>query len=682
MNRTRNYYSQLAIGLVMGLSSFGIARVEAKKPVVVPQISGVAPALVVSTTPQTFTVAGSNFQSGLTVSVGVARSITNKSFQWTVTPSTPGTLVVQVTNPDGGTSSPYSTTVTAPPSPIISCPTAQSVTSSTGLAVNVSYPQPTVSGGAAPVTTTCSPASGSAFGLGTTSVACAATDALQRSASCSFAVSVVAAPVPPPPPPAPPTIQCPVNQTAASTDGASVAVSFPAPIVSGGAAPVTSTCSPASGSLFPVGSTNVTCTATDSLSQTNACQFSTLVLGPTAPPASTPSGDPTTWPLVQQSNLVYQGAFRLPGGSDDSNFVFGGQALAYNPANNSLFVEAAAINPQVVGEVTIPATLVNSATLSSLTVATVLQTPTDPTEGHLTGSQTGGSVPAGLAGLLVNNGQLYGAAGIYYDANNELSSSHYSRSTNLGVKSFDGFHALWNSTQQGFVSGYLAAIPSAWQTLLHGDIFSGNFGQPIVTRESWGPDAIAWSSADFDSTTTIPATPLVYYTGTNDTLGSWNGQNVNFGMTSAGTGAAFPVGTRSLLVVGLTGLGPACYGEGTSNQALAGQPVGDGAIYCYDPTDSAKGTHAYPYRWNVWAYDANDLQGVVNGSKTPWTPTPYANFGLTFPSGTPGMNNGLPNIGGVAYDPATNRLFVAQLGVDPGPYGYAARPLIHVFKIQ
>ena len=120
---------------------------------------------------------------------------------------------------------------------------------------------------------------------------------------------------------------------------------------------------------------------------------------------------------------------------------------------------------------------------------------------------------------------------------------------------------------------------------------------------------------------TIPATPLVYYTGTNDTLGPWSGQNVNFGMTSIGSGAAFPVGTRSLLVVGLTGLGPACYGEGTSNQALAGQPVGDGAIYCYDPTDSAKGTHAYPYRWNVWAYDANDLQGVVNGTKTAWTPT-------------------------------------------------------------
>jgi hypothetical protein len=386
--------------------------------------------------------------------------------------------------------------------------------------------------------------------------------------------------------------------------------------------------------------------------------------------------------LVQASNLVYQGAFRLPGGSDDGNFVFGGQALAYNPATNSLFVEAAAISPQVIGEVAIPATFVNSANLNNLPFASLLQMPRDPTEGHLTGSQTGGSVPAGLAGLLVNNGLLYGAAGIYYDANNELSSSQYRRSTNLTTTSFDGFRALWNSSMQGYVSGYLAAIPSAWQTLLHGDMLSGNFGQPIVTRESWGPDAIAWSSSQFSAAPPIPATPLVYYTGTNDTLGPWSGQNVNFGMTSAGTGAAFPVNTRSLLVVGLTGLGPACYGEGTSDQTLAGQPVGDGATYCYDPTDSAKGTHAYPYRWNVWAYDANDLQAVVNGTKAPWAPTPYANFGLTFPVGTPGMGNGLPNIGGVAYDPATNRLFVAQLGVDPGPYGYAARPLIHVFKIQ
>ncbi|HWF83876.1 MAG TPA: Ig-like domain-containing protein, partial [Vicinamibacterales bacterium] len=162
-------------------------------------------------------------------------------------------------------------------------------------------------------------------------------------------------------------------------------------------------------------------TDTTGATATSAPASVTVSSSGTVSPLPTPTGDPTTWPLVQASNLVYQGAFRLPGGSDDGNFVFGGQALAYNPANNSLFVEAAAINPQVVGEVTIPATFVNSATLSSLTMATLLQTPKDPTEGHLTGSQTGGSVPAGLAGLLVNNGQLYGAAGIYYDANNELS---------------------------------------------------------------------------------------------------------------------------------------------------------------------------------------------------------------------------------------------------------------------
>ncbi len=680
MNRTRRYYSQLAVGLAMGLSSFGIAHVEAKKPVVVPQISGVAPSLVVSTTPKTFTIAGSNFQSGLTVSVGVAGSITSRSFQWTVTPSKAGTLVVQVTNPDGQTSNSYSTMVTAPPSPVIACPAAQSATSSTGQAVSVSYPLPTVTGGVAPVTTACSPVSGSAFALGTTSVACAATDALQQSASCTFAVSVAAAvvPPPPPPPPAPPTIQCPVNQTAGSTDGGPVAVSFPAPMISGGAAPVMSSCSPASGTLFSVGSTNVTCSATDSLSRTTACQFSTLVLAPPAPPPPPPpsSGDPTTLPLVQSSNLVYQGAFRLPG--NDSQFAFGGQALAYNPASDPLFVESAS-NPQGVGEVSIP-TLVKSPSVNDLSIGALLQAPVDPTEGHLTGSATGGtSIPAGLRGLLVSNGELYGSAGIYYDANNDLRVSHYRRSTSLATPSFDGFHGVWQSTAQGFVSGYLAAIPAAWQTLLHGDIFSGNFGQPVVTRESWGPAAIAWSSSEFTSAL-IPATPLTYYSSANPTLGPWDGQNVNFGMASVGSGAALPVGTRSVLVFGVTGLGPACYGPGTANLTIAGTPYVDapGEVWCYDPTDSSKGTHAYPYRWNVWAYDANDLAAVAAGTKQPWDVLPYANFGLTFPIGSPSK----VGLGGVAYDPATNRLFVAELGVDPGMWGYAAKPLVHVFSLQ
>jgi lysophospholipase L1-like esterase len=63
------------------------------------------------------------------------------------------------------------------------------VSSSEALTI-VTYATPTVSGGKAPVTVSCTPASGSSFPIGTTPVTCTATDAQQRTASCSISVTV------------------------------------------------------------------------------------------------------------------------------------------------------------------------------------------------------------------------------------------------------------------------------------------------------------------------------------------------------------------------------------------------------------------------------------------------------------------------------------------------------------
>lgn len=60
----------------------------------------------------------------------------------------------------------------------------------TGVSQEVTYPAPTTTGGAAPVTVTCAPASGTPFALGTTSVNCAARDAQSREATCAFRVTV------------------------------------------------------------------------------------------------------------------------------------------------------------------------------------------------------------------------------------------------------------------------------------------------------------------------------------------------------------------------------------------------------------------------------------------------------------------------------------------------------------
>jgi lysophospholipase L1-like esterase len=54
----------------------------------------------------------------------------------------------------------------------------------------MTYPAPTVTGGAPPVTVNCTPASGSTFNVGTTAVACKAVDAAAQQGQCSFTVTL------------------------------------------------------------------------------------------------------------------------------------------------------------------------------------------------------------------------------------------------------------------------------------------------------------------------------------------------------------------------------------------------------------------------------------------------------------------------------------------------------------
>ena len=78
--------------------------------------------------------------------------------------------------------------------PLIACPATQSVPA-TGLMTTLNYPSPMVSGGVAPVSISCVPPGGSSFPIGTSKVTCFATDAQQRTSSCSFSVMVQAAPM-------------------------------------------------------------------------------------------------------------------------------------------------------------------------------------------------------------------------------------------------------------------------------------------------------------------------------------------------------------------------------------------------------------------------------------------------------------------------------------------------------
>ena len=71
----------------------------------------------------------------------------------------------------------------------ISCP-APVLTSPDGKPLSVTL-MPTVSGGVQPITTTCTPRSGSSFPVGTTSFSCTASDVLLRQASCTSSVTIL-----------------------------------------------------------------------------------------------------------------------------------------------------------------------------------------------------------------------------------------------------------------------------------------------------------------------------------------------------------------------------------------------------------------------------------------------------------------------------------------------------------
>jgi lysophospholipase L1-like esterase len=95
-------------------------------------------------------------------------------------------------------------------------------------------------------------------------------------AGCNSSTPTTPTPPPEPPPvvvvPDPPALTCPAPIAASST-GAPVPVSFEVPSAEFGQAPVSVDCTPPPGTGFPLGSTEVRCTATDALNRSSSCVF-------------------------------------------------------------------------------------------------------------------------------------------------------------------------------------------------------------------------------------------------------------------------------------------------------------------------------------------------------------------------------------------------------------------------
>ena len=169
----------------------------------------------------------------------------------------------------------------------------------------------------------CAPASGSTFPIGTTTVHCSATDATGNSASDSFDVVVGDS--------TDPSLTLPATIVAEATSGSGAVVSYTVGVSDSVDPGPAVTCAPASGTTFPLGTTSVTCNASDAAGNTSAGSFDVVVRDTTDPVLGGVPGDKSVTTANPSGASV---SWSAPTAHDS---VSGNLAVTCSPASGSTF---------------------------------------------------------------------------------------------------------------------------------------------------------------------------------------------------------------------------------------------------------------------------------------------------------------------------------------------------------
>ena len=426
-----------------------------------------------------------------------------------------------------------------------------------------------------------------------------------------------------------------------------------------------------------------------------------------APPAPKPE-------LLHQNDLAYEGAFRVPETlSDKQTLAYGGTALSFWPAHNSLLL-VGHDHHQLVAEISIP-TPTQATTVAALPRATWLQPPTDILQGRrVSGVDGGKGNGVKVGGITVVDPHLIVNVWTYYDASQTPQTlTHFVAGQDFAAptavegpfqvgRGFQDYNRKDVARIGGFVSGYMTTIPAQWQGPLGGTHLTGQGGGiSILGRTSSGPSATVFTPTELSvatgrdgaaprarprDTKTNAFLVMGYPTNSSNpkdelhqpTLGVWGKGGGVYDGTQIFRGMVFPDGTRSILFFGWGGT-RFCYGGGTNDPKLDLTPHPQGGHWCYDPANDSKGTHGYPYRSLVFAYDVLDFIAVKQGKRKPWEIKPYATWSFAMPFQQKLDANGVDRsdyaIVGAAYDPATRRIFLTAYRTDEN------LPIVHVFRL-
>ncbi len=407
---------------------------------------------------------------------------------------------------------------------------------------------------------------------------------------------------------------------------------------------------------------------------------------------------------LQESDFVYQGAFRLP-----SEFNWGARGMTYYPAGSggagSLLITGfelpydtrhpgescwnSAWNCSAYyGEVAIPEPAVSSDWESL-------------PEASLAGSMT--DFDGGLAST-VHREYIYISGIEYVPRRGSQTNDKIYGSLNLwyaeGVMGEETFPTVWFADMDGTdargmfyvgpdespchgrkMGSYLFSVPEWYADQYLGGrrlVTGRSRGTPrsgleevSVDGGSQGPALFAFHAFESDDPTgDLDALPVLYY---RVKFPGCAGPNVgdaaacdypDYTMCDEWTGAVFAEhGEKcAVMLLGFKGLGENCYDE---------PPV-----VCNDPCSDSHGYHCHPYESQIVFYDIEQLGSSAEGLQDPWSVVPYA---VWRPHELFLGSDICLNMGGMAFDAQTGRLFVVERGLGEGEANAA---VVHVWVIS
>ena len=402
--------------------------------------------------------------------------------------------------------------------------------------------------------------------------------------------------------------------------------------------------------------------------------------------------------LIRPEDLVYEGAFRLPGESGGSNWEYSGYGMAYYPGGDpqgpadghpgSLFV-IGHDHHQLVSEVSIPVPVLSAGkNPGALHTASTLQGFHD-----ITGGRAGRlEIPrADLEYLPPQGGQKTGKLHFCWGQHFEFerAPTHGWSELDLSSPRTAGLWRLGDYTNY-VTNDYLFEIPEEWAArntpglrLATGRFRDGTWGGLGPALLAYGP----WNEGNPPppGATLQRVTPLILYgkpvRGAAELDVSDRMRMRTFSEADEWSGGAWLTGggKAAVILVGTKALGKTWYG------------FANGVVYptSGDPGEKIPEVPPWPHDQRGWwsediaaqilFYAPDDLAAVARGAKRPWEPQPYASMNIDKYLFDPGFDHARSKralLGDAAFDRSRGILYLVERRAD------GDKSLIHVFRIR